>query len=75
MSQEEEEEEAEIIPSRAARGRDHFQSGRRVAPINPSCLLWTVKANAKDKNYRWISVRWKAKKLTLRNLHSSYALE
>ena len=30
MSQEEEEEEAEIIPSRTARGRDHFQSGWRT---------------------------------------------
>ena len=30
MSQEEEKEEAEIIPSRAARGRDHFQSGWRT---------------------------------------------
>ena len=25
------------------------------------CLLWIVKASAKDKNYIWISVRWKAK--------------
>ena len=27
------------------------------------CLLWIVKASAKDKNYIWISVRWKAKNL------------
>jgi hypothetical protein len=34
------------------------------------CLLWIVKARAKDKNYIWISVRWKAKKLNLRNLQA-----
>ncbi len=28
------------------------------------CLLWIVEARSKDKNYIWISVWWKAKKLT-----------
>ena len=38
------------------------------------CLLWIVKARAKDKNYIGISVWWKDKKLNLRNLHTSHAL-
>ena len=29
--------------------------------VSICCLLWTVKASAKDKKYTWISVRWKAK--------------
>ena len=35
-------------------------------------LLWIVKARAKDKNDIRMSVRWKAKKLKLRNLHASH---
>ena len=29
--------------------------------VRKCCLLWIVKTSSKEKNYIWISVRWKAK--------------
>jgi hypothetical protein len=38
------------------------------------CSLLIDEARAKDKTYTWVSVRWKTKKLKLRNLSASHTL-